>query len=721
LSLVTALLSVLSSLSSVPSPALFLASGSGTPSPLADLALIVGMAALLATIFQRLGLPIVLGYLLTGLLVGPHLPTGFGVNPALAQPLSDVGVILLMFSLGLEFSVRRLIRIAPIGGLVALIECSLVAWLGYFSGRLFGWSATESIFVGALCAISSTTIIAKTFAEKGIHGRLSEIVFSVLVAEDLIAILMLAVLTAVTGGSGVSAGFLGQTTLRLLGFLTVMLAGGMLAVPRLVRLVARLGRAEILVMTCLGLAFGFAFLAQKAGYSVAFGAFLAGALVAESGEAKVAERLVRPIRDIFAGVFFVSIGMLIDPGAIRDHSAAVLVLVAVVVTGKVLGVGLGAFVAGHGVRLSIQAGMSLAQIGEFSFIIAGLGVTTGVLRGFLFPVAIAVSAVTTLLTPLLIRGSAGVASYVDRRLPHAVQTYAALYGSWVQALGEARSRRSEWTHIRRLAGFLILDVVIIAALVVASSLGRVRLAVLLTGRIRPLVAHGLVTFVAIALALPFFWGALRSARKLGRVLAEGAFPRRITGVDLAEAPRRAMRATLELAILLAAGAPLVALTQPFLPTSFPFALALVVGVALLALPFWRSATNLQGHVRAGTQAILETLVAQSRSGQPASNNLEDMRAMLPGIGEPAAVPIGGDAICVGRSLKELDLRGLTGATVLAIERSPTEVVFPGADEVLREHDLLVLTGTHESVLAACELLRQTSKPAIVASDGDLIG
>ena len=700
---------------------LLVAAGSAASSPLADVALIVGIAALVATIFQRLGLPIVLGYLLAGVLVGQHIPIGFSVNPDLAHPLSDIGVILLMFSLGLEFSLRRLIRIAPSGGLVALIECSLVAWLGYFSGRLLGWSATESIFTGALCAISSTTIIAKTFAEKGIRGRLSEIVFSVLVAEDLIAILMLAVLTAVTSGGGVSAGVLGRTTFRLLGFLTVMLAGGMLVVPRLVRLVARLGRAEILVMTCLGLAFGFAFMAQKAGYSVAFGAFLAGALVAESGEAKVAERLVRPIRDIFAGVFFVSIGMLIDPVTLRDHAGAVLVLSLVVVMGKVLGVGLGAFVAGQGVRLSIQSGMGLAQIGEFSFIIAGLGTTTGALRSFLFPVAIAVSAVTALLTPFLIRSSSSVAAYVDRRLPHAVQTYAALYGSWVQALGEAYRRRTEWTRIRRVAGFLVLDVVIIAALVIASSLGRVRFAEILTGRIHPTVARALVTVSAIALALPFFWSALRSARKLGLVLAEGAFPRKSDGLDLAEAPRRALRATLELAILFAAGAPLVALTQPFLPTSFPFGLALVVGVALLALPFWRSATNLQGHVRAGTQAILETLVAQSHSGKPASNNLESLRAMLPGIGEPTAVSIGGDAICIGHSLKELNLRGLTGATVLAIERTPAEMVIPAADEILREHDLLVLTGTHEAVVAASELLKQTSKPSLVASDGDLIG
>jgi len=148
---------------------------------------------------------------------------------------------------------------------------------------------------------------------------------------------------------------------------------------------------------------------------------------------------------------------------------------------------------------------------------------------------------------------------------------------------------------------------------------------------------------------------------------------------------------------------------------------LVAGVALLALPFWRSATNLQGHVRAGAQAILEALVAQSRSGQPAPSNLDSLRTLLPGIGEPRAFPIGDGAICIGRSLKELNLRGLTGATVLAIERGPAEVVFPAAHEILREHDVLVLTGTHEAVTAACEFLSQTGKPALAASDGDLVG
>jgi len=166
---------------------------------------------------------------------------------------------------------------------------------------------------------------------------------------------------------------------------------------------------------------------------------------------------------------------------------------------------------------------------------------------------------------------------------------------------------------------------------------------------------------------------------------------------------------------------LVALTQPFLPTSFPFGLALVVGVGLLALPFWRSATNLQGHVRAGAQAVLEVLVAQSRSHQPAATKLEELRTMMPGMGEPTAFTVATGASCIGRSLKELNLRGLTGATVLAIERSNGDVVVPSADETIREQDVLVLTGTHDAVQAACQLLRQSRRSSLAASDGDLVG
>src|SRR6266540_2366729 len=435
---------------------------------LTDLALIMCVAAVTTLVFQRLRQPVVLGYLLAGVLVGPHLPLPLFANEETAHTLSELGVILLMFSLGLEFRLRKLVKLVPTGGVVAVVECSLMVWLGYLAGRAFGWTGYESLFVGAAVAISSTTIIVKAFAEnaqsissgpskgpappatsshepssRSPTRALSELVFGILIVEDLIAILLMAVLTGVASGARVEAGALLLTVGRLAGFLVALMVGGMLIVPRLVRAVVRLHRNETTVVTAVGICFAFALLARSFGYSVALGAFLAGALVAESGAAKIVEQRVEPVRDVFAAVFFV---------------------------GKLVGVSIGAFVGGNGIRTSVQAGLSMGQIGEFSFIIAGVGLALGATRSFIYPVAVAVSAITTLLTPFAIRASGRVASAVDRRLPHAVQTYAALYGAWVQGLRSTRDHATAWSRIRRLVGLLLVDATVVAGLVIAASL-----------------------------------------------------------------------------------------------------------------------------------------------------------------------------------------------------------------------------------------------------------
>lgn len=691
---------------------------------LSDLTSVFVVAAIVTIVFQRIHLPIVLGYLLAGFLVGPTAPWQVVAHPELAQPLSDIGIILLMFSLGLEFSVRHLLRIAPTGGLIALIECSFVAWLAYITGRIIGLTTLEALFVGAFAAISSTTLIAKIFAEKHIRGRLADVVFGILVAEDLIAILLLTLLTALSAGHTVSAGDLGTTVAKLVGFLLLILGTGMFLVPRFVRFVASLGRSETLVMSCLGLAFLFAFLAQTAGYSLALGSFLAGALAAESGVARLMERLIRPLRDVFAGIFFVSVGMLIDLQVLADHTSLIVLLVFLVVGGKIIGVTLGAFVAGHSLRLSIQAGMSLAQIGEFSFIIAGLGVASGSTRPFLFPVAIAVSALTALLTPVLIRASSFVSTYVDHLLPSALQTYVALYGSWIRNLGHRRKTKAERDRLRRLAMMLFLDCILIAILVMVTSVYGPNLAAFAGPKInlKPIHMQALTTLLAILIGIPLFLGALRVARALGIQLTQEAFPTSKEGIDLAEAPRKALFITLELTIFFAAGAPLVAMTQPFLPPGVPFVIVLIAGLGLLAIPFWRSTKNLQGHVRAGAQVLLETLVSQSHSSEEQAEQRDTLRQLLPGMGDPTVHTIAKDESCCGRTLKELDLRGLTGATVLAIERKPNQVIFPSATEVLQEGDALVLAGNLESVEAARSRLQMKDKalPSPV-SDGDLIG
>jgi CPA2 family monovalent cation:H+ antiporter-2 len=676
---------------------------------LRSLALILCVAAVTTVIFQQIHQPVVLGYLLAGLIVGPHMPIPLFADVEIAHLFSDLGVILLMFALGLEFTLSKLARVGPTGGVVAVIECSLMIGLGYAVAGLFGWSTTERLFVGAFVAISSTTIIVKAFAENGIAGNFSQIVFGILIVEDVIAILLLAILTTVASGAGLSPGALAMTVGRLAGFLIGMLVVGMLIVPRLVRAITRIGRAETTVVGCVGICFASALLARTFGYSVALGAFLGGVLVAESGQAKAVEHIVEPVKDVFAAVFFVSVGMLIDPRLIAAHWLPIAVLSVVVVVGKVLGVTMGSFIAGNGIRTSVQSGMSMAQIGEFSFIIVGVGLALGVVRDFMYPMAVAISAVTTLATPWLVRIAGPVSSYVDRRLPHALQTYSALYGTWVQQLRTTSNRHTAWARIRRMIALLFVDVALMVVVLVVTSINFAalnRLAASFLGA-HTGMAQGVVVAGAITLGLPFVVGAIRVARGLGLALAAEALPTAAGGaMDLAAAPRRALVVTVQIGILLLAGLPLVAIAQPFWP-HLPWAAFLLVGLLALAIPLWRGAMNLHGHVRAGAQVILEALASQSRVAAPNHPPDLDLARLVPGIGDAATVQLTAEHFGSGRTLKQINLRGRTGASVIAIERQG-EALFPEADETMRPGDTLVLTGTGDAVHAARLLL--TSGP-----------
>lgn len=295
---------------------------------------VVCVAALTSVIFQRLRQPVVLGYVLAGLIVGPYFPITLVPDRALVQTLSELGVILLMFSLGLEFSLRKLVKVGPTAGVTALIQSSIMVWLGFLVAQAFGWTMNESVFAGAIIAISSTTIIAKAFDEQGIKGKLRELVVGILIAEDLVAILLLAVLTALASTDGLSAWTLIKSSGRLAAFLIGLVGVGMLLVPRAVRMINRLKRPETTVVASIGICFAIALLADEFGYSVALGAFIAGSLVAESGEEKTIEHLIVPVRDLFAAIFFVSVGMLIDPAVVARHWLPVAVFSLVVILGK---------------------------------------------------------------------------------------------------------------------------------------------------------------------------------------------------------------------------------------------------------------------------------------------------------------------------------------------------------------------------------------------------
>src|SRR5437762_13274170 len=649
---------------------------------LTNLAMVLCVAAVTTVVFQRLRQPVVLGYILAGLLVGPHVPFPLVADSDTIHGLSELGVILLLFTIGLEFTVGKLLRVGASAGIIAVVEISVMIILGDVTGRMFGWSARESLYAGAMVAISSTTIIAKAFSELRIGGRLRELVLAVLIVEDLIAILLLAALTTISAGS-LSASQLGMAAARLGLFLAVVVGAGLLVIPRLVRGILRLDRPETTTVACIGICFALSLLAQQFGYSVALGAFIAGSLVAESGEGARIEHLLQPVRDLFAAVFFVSVGMLIDPALVRANWLPILVLSTVVIGGRIIGVSIPAFLTGAGVRTSIAASMSLAQIGEFSFIIAYLGTSTGAVRDFLYPVAVSVSALTTLTTPWMIRAAGPVAAWVDRKLPHALQTFVALYGSWIAGL---KAPGPSGTRAQRLVKMLILDAVLLAAVVIACSRffpAGVSFLQARTG-IGSRGAQAVALIAALALTLPFLVGIVRLVGGLAVEFARVALPARASGeVDLAAAPRRAFVVALQLMAAMALGFPLFLATQAFLPagaSAAVFALALVV----LAVRLWRSVSNLQGHVRAGAEVLAEAFSA----ARPTPANNPSLGQVLGGLGEPERFRLPAGSPAVGRTLADINLRGATGATVLAIARAGQTVLVPTGHNALQADDVL---------------------------------
>jgi CPA2 family monovalent cation:H+ antiporter-2 len=395
-----------------------------------------------------------------------------------------------------------------------------------------------------------------------------------------------------------------------------------------------------------------------------------------------------------------------------DHWGAVVTLTLLVIVGKFVAVSIGAFLTGNTTRSSVQAGMSLAQIGEFSFIIAAVGLAGGATRPFLYPVAVAVSAITTLTTPLLVRAAPRVAHYVDRRLPASLQTFSTLYASWFAGLRQTGGSPSAATSgIRRAVWLIVADSILLAGLIVAAAAEMGRLAVLIEDWLGWHAPAGRRTVIVLAslTALPFVAGLVRMTHSVAAALAQRALPGPARGLDRAAAPRGAFVATLQYAMLLAAAMPLVAVLLPLAP-QLPVVGLVVVLAAAAALAVWRSAARLYGHARAGAEVIAMALTQHDRtrlSNAELEKTMDHVAAMLPGLGDPEPVRLSANDPGVSRTLRELDLRASTGATVMAIMRSEATGVTSvpvTAGVRLEAGDLLALAGTQEAIDAARALL-----------------
>ncbi len=669
---------------------------------LRDLAVVLVFAGATTLLFRRLRWPVVAGYLLAGIIIGPGLPFNWVSDQHTIRLLSELGVILLMFHIGLGFRLARLLRAGSAVALAAVVEIGLLLALGYTIGQALGWSPLASLFLAGTIPVSSTMILAKVLEEHPVAPALRESVFGIALFEDLAAMVIIAILTATAaGGTRPGEAFL-PVIGRLLLVLALILVLGLALVPRAARAVIRLRRPETMLVSMVGFAFGLSYLAAATGFSVALGAFLAGLLVAESGAGRMVAEEIRPLRDVFAAIFFVAIGMQLDPPLLATAWPLVLALLAAVLLGKPLAVALGVFLSGQSLKNAMQAGLSMAQIGEFSFILAGVAIGLGAAPTPLIAATIAVSVVTAMVATPLARRAGAVAQWVDARLPRRVQMVAALYGAWVEALRAAPASRSPWHSVRRSARWLALDTLAVTGLIIVGASVRNGIAARLVERGESTrLASSLVALVTLLLVAPFLFGILRVTRTLGTEFAEIAIPSPPPGrVDNGRAPRRVLGIAVQTVALLVIAGPLIAITQPFLPPLSGL-VALAVMLGLLGIAFWQRAQDLFGHFRAGAEVVVAMLAKQSHAEDP---KIQLVRQLLPGLGDFEPVRVGDRSECAGRTLAELNLRGRTGAMVVALLRGDTQVAFPEAQERLTAGDLVALTGSHEAILAATRIL-----------------
>jgi CPA2 family monovalent cation:H+ antiporter-2 len=671
---------------------------------LRDLAVVLAIAALMTLLARQLRLPVVVGYIVAGIIIGPGTPITLVDDQERIQILAELGVSLLLFSIGLEFSLRKLMRQGPRVTMATLIQVGTLLTLGYLAAELLGWPLRDRLFAAGSVAIASTMILTASFADAPPDRRLRDLVLGFSIIEDLVAMLLIATLTAVSLGQQVSPELLTGTLLRLGGFLVVVVGVGLLVVPRLIRAVMALQRPDLTLVTAVALCFGLATLAHLSGHSVALGAFVAGFLVNESGLGREIREMIKPLRDMFGALFFVAIGMLLLPLDAIANWPAVLLFTAVVIIGNMIGVTGGAFLAGYGTNTSVRAGIYMGHVGEFGFIIATLAMAAGAQA--LFPVIVTVSLLTAMSSAILARRSERIANWVDRRLPKPMQTYASLYSAWIDAIVHRSPAPRTRNPVRRMVGLLALDGVVLVVIIVATAVLREQASEAMQDRVAltPGVSRVLILVIGSALAVPMLAGVFATGRRLAKTLAERAMPPVARGmVDPALAPRRVLQASLLIGIVLATLIPVVLVTIPFVPFyGGPSVLAALLLVLLVSL--WRAARDLAGHARAGAELVVHVLARQGMAQE--TGMYEKVEAMLPGLGSVKPVAILPGSQAAGSSLGELNLRGRTGATVVGIFREGLEIPHPAASERLVAGDLVALTGSRDAIQAARQQLEK---------------
>ena len=653
---------------------------------LQDLAVVMIAAGIVTVLFQRLKQPVVLGYIVAGILIGPHLLELIKGQDAI-KSLAELGMLFLMFSLGLEFNLRKLRRVAATALVAAPLAILLMVFAGYQVGQLMGWTPVSSLFLGAIISIASTSVIVKVLREmKRDREPFAELIYGILIVEDLLGVVMIVLLTGIasTGDLGVQSMLV--STGKLLVFLVSVLVVGLLVVPRLLNFVARFESNERLLVAVLGLCFGTALVAAKLGFSVALGAFLVGAVMAESAQSRRIESLVEPVRDLFTAVFFVAIGLLVDPALLWQHIVPIAGISLVVMIGQIAGNTFGTVVAGHDFRTAMRVGTGLSQIGEFSFVIATLGLTMGVTNPSLYPIVIGVALVTTLFTPLWIRNADRLANSLLRTAPGPLAGYLTLYKDWVERFKGGQWNSLAWKLSRKWLLQMAVNMALVAGVILgAAYLARLEPAWLAKWSMTPDTLRTALWVAALVLSLPMLIANLRKLQALGMLISEATIRRESAGQRT-----QALRAVVANVCLVAGTAGMILcvllLSSALLPPlGVMLALAVVLGVVawlqwrFLVRVYARAQIALKETFEANELGRGEAESADLPTGLLEAAHLDSLRLAK---GSPAA----------GRRIGELALRTNTGVSIVGIERDSERIVNPGPEETLHEGDLLLMLG-----------------------------
>jgi monovalent cation:H+ antiporter-2, CPA2 family len=661
-----------------------------------DLAAVILIAGIVTILCHRFKQPVALGYIVAGVIVGPYTPIDFVHDEATIRGLGDLGVVLLMFSLGLEFSLRKLTKVGLSAFIAALLEIALMIWLGFEVGRAFGWSTKDSVFLGAMLSISSTTIIVKALGELGKTREVfAEIIFGILVIEDILAIVLLALLSGYARTGAVHAGQVGIEMLKLAVFFTMVLVLGFIGVPRLFNYIAKFKSDEMLLITALGLCFGVALVASMLSYSVALGAFLIGAVIAEARQLHRIEELICPVRDMFSAIFFVTIGMLIDPKLLLQFAWPIVVLSLLVVVGKVVTCSFGVFVGGRDLRTSLCVGMGLAQIGEFSFIIAALGEKLHVTSDFLYPIAVAVSVITTLSTPYLIRGTDSAVSFIDRVTPKPLMQGMEVYTAWIGTLGQTAPGPLVLL-VRRMGWQLLINLLLTVGIFALGAWVAGWPYKYLPQSIRAPEVHDSIVWVCVmVLTSPIYLASVRKIQAMSMLVAEICVPMASVGNS-----GSAVRTVIGQVFVLVSFVVMTFLTV-LLSTSILGSLASLVPLLLIAavaaLLFRPILVRIYSRAEV---ALHETLIELPRLQQEKPKVIKEIMREA----ELDTMEIPRQSAMIGKALRDIPLRQQTGASIVAIERSGQRLINPGPDEILHPGDRVLLLGQIDQLPIAIDLL-----------------